>query len=52
MGERMMTLPVYYKSSSGEIAFDLSGDIPPGVYTVEFLNSSEQVSKTIVISSR
>lgn len=52
MGERIMTLPVYYKSNSGEIAFDISGDIPPGVYTVEFLNSGEQVSKTIVISSR
>lgn len=52
MGERIMTLPVYYKSNTGEIAFDLSGDIAPGVYTVEFLNSGEQVSKTIVISSR
>ncbi len=52
IGERLMTLPIYYKNNSGEIAFDLSGDIPPGVYTVEFLNSGEKVSKSVVISSR
>jgi hypothetical protein len=52
IGERVMTLPVYFKNNSGEIAFDLSGDIPPGVYSVEFLNSNEKVSKSVVISSR
>ncbi len=52
MGERLMTLPVYYKSNSGEVAFELSDNILPGVYSVEFLNSGEQISKPIIISSR
>jgi hypothetical protein len=52
VGERVMTLPFYYKNDSGEIAFELSNEINPGFYTVEFPGSKDKISKPIIIAIR
>lgn len=52
MGNHVETLPVYYSSSNGNVAFDINSDLPPGLYNVSYRCGMDVQSQTVMIAAQ
>jgi len=45
-------IPMYYKATNGEIAFDIEEAMPPGIYNIEYISGKNLYNRTILIAGR